>query len=990
MSLFSGPRWFNIPAHRPFVDDLARGLTEALQADGPDALSQAVVLVPTRRAVRALTEAFLAVGGGRAILPPQMRPLGDLEQGEPPFEPGDLVLDLAPAIEPLRRRFELMRLVFELADSVPGGVATPSAALELAEALGGLFDSLAIEEIEIGDQLAGLVDGELAEHWQVSRRFLDEALRLWPRRLASLGVVDVSERRVRLLRRLAGQWTRDPPKGVLVAAGSTGTAPATRALLRAVAEAPRGAVVLPGLDQNLADQAWRKVDAQHPQGALKVLLDEARVAKGEVATWPASAAADMAGHWRRRIVNEALRPAEETADWLSVIADLRAQGAGGADPMAQGLEHLSLIAARDEAETAEVAALLLREALETPDRTAALVTPDQTLARRVVAALARWGVVPDSSAGVAVAGEPCGVLAGLVARAAAAPLSAVTLLALLKHPFCRLGDPAVLERRGLRGPPPASWDALKAKLSGEALDQVGRLQAILEPLAAEQLAVGDWAARVAAAMEALCADGAGDTGPLWAGPAGEAMARLLGGLIQEGGGLAPVTARQFADLFQRLMDGETVRAGGATHPRLRILGAIEARLVRADRLVLAGLEEGVWPAGAPLDPFLSRPMRERLGLPSPERRIGLSAHDFAQAACAPEVVLLHSARREGAPSVKSRWLWRLETLARGAKVAIPGRPEVIAWARGLDKPAAYAPWPRPAPKPPAADRPRSLYVTRVESLTRDPYSVWARDMLNLRAWRRPDEAVDVRVRGTAIHAAFERFLLAHPRDLPPDAERQFADLYLAALTEEGMPPEGLARERALAAQAAGWIVALEEDRRADGRAIHVEKSGSLTIETAAGPFTLSAKADRIEAAADGVGHVLDYKTGKAPSAKMVRTGFSPQLTLTAAILAKGGFGEIGPLRPGELTYLEITGRDPPGKVEVRAAPDADGDRILISDEAVREAVEGLVRLVERFEDETVGYASRTAPQFVKLYASDYDHLARVFEWSISGDEEDGE
>src|SRR6185295_13229544 len=224
-----------------------------------------------------------------------------------------------------------------------------------------------------------------------------------------------------------------------------------------------------------------------------------------------------------------------------------------------------------------------------------------------------------------------------------------------------------------------------------------RLEAIVTGLAwtAEADPPAEAARRIVTAMEALAADADGALGDLWAGHGGEAMARLLSGLMQMGDSLPLVTARQFADLLKRLMDGETIRSGGATHPRLRILGAIEARLVRADRLVLAGLEEGVWPAGAPTDPFLSRPMREALGLPSPERRIGLSAHDFAQAACAPEVILLHTERRDGQPAVKSRWLWRLETLARGAGLEIPERRAALDWAHALDAPGPYAPVSRP-------------------------------------------------------------------------------------------------------------------------------------------------------------------------------------------------------------------------------------------------------------------------------------------------------
>ena len=1087
------PRWFNIPAHRPFAEDLARGLQDALGPLGPEALSQATVLTPTRRGSRALADAFVAAAAGRAVLPPQMRPLGDLEEGEPPFEPGELALDLPAAIEPLRRRFELTRLVADHAGLLPGRELTAASALELADALGGFFDSLQIEEIEAGGRLADLVEADLAEHWRVSRDFLEAALVAWPRRLAELGVVDVAERRVRLLRKLAEAWTLRPPQGVLVAAGSTGSAPATADLLRVIAEAPQGCVVLPGLDDSLAQDAWRRVGEQHPQGALRRLLGRAGVERQDVETWPASQGFAAQARWRRRVVNEALRPAEATADWLRAIEQLRLEGrtppqsasltappqageqrpappprggGGGSarsaetegafvDPIELGLRGLSLVSARNEEEAASVAALLLREALETPERTAALVTPDQALARRVTAKLARWGVVPDSSAGEALAGCRAGALAALVARLAVDPADPVRLLAVLKHPFVRLGLSAAelargrdaLERHALRGARAEDWTDLERKLAAararvlartpdraseiDAAEMLlARFAATLAPLidsfaetppqspsatahphAGEHLGAeilhrkagevdpakggrprrrsaspADVTRALVETLEALARDEAGRPGELWAGHGGEALSRMLAGLMREGGDLPAVSPRQHADLLDQLMAGETIRLGGATQPRLRILGAIEARLVRADRLVLAGLEEGVWPRGAPVDPFLSRPMRERLGLPPPERRIGLSAHDFAQAACAPEVVLLHAERRDAQPAVKSRWLWRLETLARGAGVAISERADVLAWARALDAPDGYQPARRPAPCPPLEHRPAKLAVTRVEALTRDPYAVWARDILKLFPLERPDEPVEARARGTAVHAAFERFALDHPRALPPNAAEIFAALYLEALRHAGMPGEALARETALAREAAAWVVELEAARRADGRTLHLEKEGVLTLEVDGRAFTLTAKADRIEADPQGFGHILDYKTGRAPSAKMVETGFSPQLTLTAAILAAGGFADIGRLKPGELTYVEVTGRKPAGRLEPRAVPGGAGDKVPDSAQAAAEALDGVQALLRRYLDPTQPYVSRTAPQFVRQHHGDYDHLARVFEWSTSGEE----
>jgi len=987
-----GPRWFSIPAHRPFLSDLAAGLRESLD---DDTLSQAVVLTPNRRAARALAEAFVESAAGGAILPPQIRALGDLDEGEPPFEPGDLALDLPPAVSPWRRRFELASICAAEAHRLDYALGGP-AALDMAQAVGALFDSLAIEEVEAEGRLIALADADLARHWARSADFLEAVLASWRTRLEAIGRVDVSVRRVALLRGLAEQWSQTPPRGVVVAAGSTGTAPATAALLAVIAKMPLGAVVLPGLDEGLADAAWTKIDDQHPQNALKLLLEKAKVARGEVLPWRlgAVAAGDMAGRWRRRIIGEAMRPAEATADWLAQIDTLRAEAAadahGGVDPIVEGLAGLSVIGARHEDEAAAVCALLMREALETPGKTCALITPDADLARRVSARLTRWGLSPEGASGTALAASGPMLLAQTLAGLAVEPFDPVLWLSALKHRSARLGldaetiaaRAAVIERHALRGPRPRSLDEIETRLrnkAGEdaaaAIDLARRLAEIITPFSEvfeAEVSPAAAARRLVEAMEAVA------DADLWSGA--EAAGALLAALIAEGDALPAVGARGFDDLLRRLSAGETVRGGGATHPRLSILGAVEARLVRPDRIILAGLEEGVWPRGAEIDPFLSRPMRASLGLPSPERRVGLQAHDFAQAASAPDVAIVHAERRGGAPAVESRWLWRLRTLAKGAGVALPGRPEVLAWARALDAPSVYRPTPRPAPVPPVEHRPKSMAVTRVEALTRDPYAVWARDILRLYRLDRPDEPTDARARGSAIHEAFEH--LALDWDKIDDPAAHFEKLYLDALQAAGAPASALAREKALAREAALWVADLERRRREDGRRIIVEHKGELILDLPDGPFAINARADRIELTQDGLGHILDYKTGHPPSDKMVKTGFSPQLTLTAAILMSGGFEGLGTPTPGDLTYLQVSGRKPAGREEVRVAGGAEAEAAAI------QALDGLRRLITAFRDPTRGYASRTAPQFVKDYVGDYGHLARVFEWSTSGEEEE--
>jgi ATP-dependent helicase/nuclease subunit B len=1025
--IFSGPspRWFTIPAHRPFLEDLAATLYAVLSAEGPEALADAVVLTPTRRGARSLGEAFLKATGGKALLLPQILALGDLDEGEPPFEPGDLTLDLPPAITPSRRRFELARLVSDHAPLFQRSI-DGAAALELGDALGAFLDSVQIEALEPAGKLDTLVDDDMAAHWKTSADVLRLATDLWPARLRELGLLDVNQRRTALLRALADQWAESPPSRPLIAAGSTGTDPATADLLAVIASAPKGCVVLPGLDLDLADDAWDQVEEAHPQGAMKRLLDRTGVTRAALQRWPTDEppAAARAGRARRRVVNEALRPPDATADWLRIIETLRAQGGGEADPIAQGLDGLALATAGNEEEAATLAAVLLRESLERPGETAALITPDQAMARRVSARLARWGVEVDSSAGRPLSDYPAGVLIALVSRAAVGALDPATLLTLLKHPLVRLGADAAtldagrrsLERYGLRGPRPRDWSSVRMRLTNardrlprdgdshsperaagfdagltlaRALEQA--LTTAAAPLLGGEATLADAARALGAALESLGRDDTDALGPLWSGAGGEAAAGFIAALIEDGAPMTSLDASGAAAVIEALVAQAPVRTGGANHPRLRILGALEARLVRADRLILAGLEEGVWPQTPPVDPFLSRPMRAKLGLPPPERRIGLSAHDFAQAACAPEVILISTERRGGQPAVKSRWLWRLETLAKGAGLTLPRRRDAEGWAEALDapiepRPETLRPAERPAPKPPVEARPRKMPVTRVETWVRDPYAVYARDILGLRLLDRPDAEMAASRRGSAIHRAFELFAEAHADGPPRDADALFARLVIEALEAEGFPDAALTRERTLAERLGGWAAAFELERRASLQTLVVEREGAHSFTVEGRPFTLTAKADRIELAAGDLGplaHVLDFKTGAAPTPEQVKAGFYPQLTLTAAILARGGFADLGLPAPGELLYVRAIGRRVAGEVKSGVKK---GHTAL---ELAEAAMEGLVRRIARFDDPNTPYLAWTAPQFLAQRGGDFDHLSRLYEWHVMG-EADGE
>ena len=847
-----------------------------------------------------------------------------------------------------------------------------------------------------------MVEGDLARHWRLSADFLNVAVEAWPARLRELGLMDVAQRRVALLRGLTEQWTRHPPDRPVIAAGSTGSAPSSADLLTVIARLPRGCVVLPGLDISLAEAAWREVGEPHPQFTLSRLLERAGVSRADVVDWP-PAVPSASGRWRQRLISEALRPPSRTADWLEQIAALRAETTDETvDPIAEGLKGLNVITARTEEEAATAAALLLREALVEEGKTAALISPDAGLARRVSARLSRWGVTADSSAGRPLASAPAAVLAALVARLAVDPADPVTLLAVLKHSLVRLGGVGDLEaaryaveRFALRGARPSGLDAVAVRLRERSPPNLDDAVAVVDTLSraiaaarspfVDNVATAEDATRaLTVALEILCADASGAPGALWAGLAGEGLAGVLQAMINESAALPEVTRAGFVDLFETLLAGETLRSGGASHPRLQILGVLEARLVRADRLILAGLEEGSWPAKTPIDPFLSRPMRVALGLPPPERRIGLSAHDFAQAASAPEVILLHAERRAGAPAIASRWLWRLETLASGAGLDLPRRGDILDWVRAIDAPLGDPPpslrtAARPAPTPPAASRPRILPVTDIERWVRDPYALYAKTILKLRPMDRPDEPVEARARGNAVHKAFEDFVKAHPGELPPDAHERFTDLVIAALEAEGMPAARMARERTLAARMALWAIDFERRRRPGARLL-VENRGSYAFDAPGGRFTITARADRIEARGDRA-DILDFKTGQPPSRKMVEAGFAPQLTLTGAILSNGGFDALQRHGAGDLIYVRVSGGRVPG-AEIQ--PSSGG-----ADALVDAALRGLRRRVDAYDDEATPYLSWAAPQYMGRQGGDYDHLARLWEWHVVGDS-DGE
>lgn len=971
--LFGGPapRLRYAPASEPFLDLIADAMVRELKHDqNPFALADAIVLVSSRRAAAGLIDAFAKRLGGAALLP-TIRPLADpyAEEDADVWGADPIADELAPPIDKMLRRMQLAALI-RARDKAENGVEDPARAIALADELGKLLDSAATVERVAWEKLPKLVEEiELARHWQISAAFLEIIASFWPAYLAEQGLSDPAAHGAALRHALAARWKTKPPTRPIVVAGSTGSIATTRELMRVVASLPKGVVVLPGLDVDLDEDSWRMVGDQHPQFALKATLSAFGVSRADV---PALAMETPSGRARRVLMREALAPAEKTADWLARVA-----AAGGSAFVCEGVAGLRLLEAATEDEEAAAIALMLRETLERNDATAAVVTPDAGLARRIEAKLARWGIEPDVSHGNPLRETEAGRLIALLCELARDPGDPVALAALLKHPRVSLSDQralTVLEHDGLRGPrryqalselallgerdgdekKAARWKPARALV--EALDRA--LAPLTAAMSAEKTDIAAFADALSAVAETLTQH------DIWQGRDGQEASNLLREANLSGAALGEMPPRSAPRVLMRLMDGREVpppQAAGAA--RVAIWGLLEARLQRRDLMILAGLNEGVWPAPPGDDPFLSRAMRARLGLPSLDARIGLAAHDFAQLANAPNVVFTRALRRDGAPTLASRWLWRLQTLVKGAQAegeALLARAhDHVAWAQTLDKPQAITPAKPPQPRPPQGRRLARLSVTGVETLIRDPYAVYARRILKLESLKPIGAPAGPAERGTAVHAAIERF---GDGDDPHELSRLLDD----ELRRHGILPERRAAERERLALSVARLVDWFAARRARNAQVFRELRGELQV----GDVLLTGIADRIEIA-PGHAAILDFKTGAPPTDAQVQSGLSPQLLLEAAMLARGAFAGVGKAETTELIYWRFGNADPtPRAVNLDEGPHEAGEKALAS----------LRGLFARYAAEEQPFISKPRVFRIKLY-DDYDQLARRKEWA---------
>ncbi|MEQ5869232.1 double-strand break repair protein AddB [Sagittula sp. NFXS13] len=962
----SGPRLYGLPSGVDFPAALIEGLRARLEGQPPEAIAQVELYVNTDRMRRRLRSLFDA---GPASLLPKIRLVTDLAD---PLTRAQLP---AP-VPPLRRRLELTGLVSALLESAPE-LAPRAALFDLSDSLATLMEEMHGENVP-PDAVAGLDVTDQSGHWDRALRFFNIVQQYFQD--DSAPDAQAFTRRALALR--LAQWELDPPQHPILIAGSTGSRGTTHAFMRAVSRLPQGAVILPGFDTDMPQNVWEMLNdpltgEDHPQYRFAKLMRELDLNPSAVRDWAETKAPAPE---RNRVVSLALRPAPVTHQWLSEGPKL--------PDLPKAMEDVTLLEAPSLREEALAIALRLRQAA-IDGTEAALITPDRMLTRQVTSALNHWGIVPDDSAGIPAQLTPPGRFLRLVADLFTRPLAADLMLSLLKHPLCHKGKDRgqhllntrdlelSIRRDGMPYPTPetlAEWGT-KAERPAWA-EWIAQLCTQHHPAPRP---LSEWVDTHLTLAEALVAGPDGTPAPLWDEVAGRRLRQITETLRAEAENGTAMSARDYADLFQALLSREEVRNPDTPHPRIRIWGTLEARVAGPELLILAGLNEGSWPESPAADPWLNRRMRAEAGLLLPERRIGLSAHDFQQAVAAPQVWLTRAMKSDDAETVPSRWINRLVNLMNGlpdrhgeeALTQMRDRAKPwLALARASEAPIHAEPAVRPSPAPPVDARPTQLSVTAIKRLVRDPYAIYANKVLNLKPLDPLMQAPDALMRGILTHKVIEDFIretVSDPAQLTPERLREIAATELAQIPF----PTVRTLWQARVDRFSGWFVASEAERRQ--RAAPQEANFEITgqAELPMLGFTLTGTADRIDMDARGGAHVYDYKTGGAPTESQQKT-FDKQLLLEAAMLLQGAFPNLKPRHIAAATYIQLKPGDP--KEIPAPLDDCPPDQTWAE----------FTALIAAYMQADKGYTARRALMKDTDHA-DYDHLSRFGEWDVTAE-----
>ena len=989
-----------IPASFCFADELVKYLLK--KCDGNyEALSKYLILLPNRRACRTLQEAFLEQTNGKPILLPRLHPIGDVDEEELLLNYNSPEIEnIKPAITPIMRQFLLAQLVAGL----PNQGKNMQENMRLAKALGAFMDQIYNENLDLADLPKLIEDSteDLSQQWEITVQFLKILSESWPAILSERNVIDGADRRRQLINALNNYWKANPPNDPIIAAGSIASIPSTAALLQTIKNLPQGEIILPGLDKNLSKEAWHNIEEGHPQFTLKKLIERLDLERQDI---PNLVQTDnKQDEIFEEFISHALAPAEHTHDWQNIHFSVQQK-----KNLKAKLNDIHLCSCENIEEEAATVSLIVRQKLTQPNHKIIIVTPDRYLGRRIAAQCRRWQIEVDDSSGIPLKETRPGVFLKTLIDTIQSDFAPLPFLSFLKHELnqghhytqyrrhVRLIDKYVL--RGYRQTELDGYlkileekNKKKNFYASPLKDFIAHLKDIFAPLLQFEKGRAYLFETILSAhidvAERLTMGEANEGQPLlWQGEAGKTMSEFISLLMQDAPHIQDCTIEDYSTLLIEFMEGAAVRPRYGLHPRVAILGLLEARLNAADTIIMAGMNEGTWPPETGHDPWMSRPMSEKYGLAKPERKITLAAHDFVQNICNKQVYLTRSEKQDGVLQIPSRWLQRIETLLNiiGIDPVILEDTEFKAYHAYLVEQEAIAhSLQRPTPTPSIDKRPQKLSVTRIEKWLQDPYAIYAQYILRLNKLDPIGSELNAADRGTILHKIMEEFTKAFPKALPDHAKEEFIKIIKTQLENYFIDKDESAFWYPRLEKLSHWIVDHERQWRQKAQFLTAEAKGEIILtENLDRPFILHGFADRIDLKNDGSLALIDYKSGGYYSKNNMLNGNTPQLGLEALIANKDGFtkSHITNKKVGEIAYWNLSGGNPAGQITTIN----DQDKI---DQLTQDIEENLLGLIKRYEDPDTSYPAIPNIRYAPRY-NDYELLERVKEWSVYEDQPEG-
>lgn len=949
---------FNIRWSCPFWDTLAQIYLDKYKNDNL-ALAGVLFLVPNRRACQALTAAFIRKQGLKPTILPQIVPIAEIDGDDLFFSGFNLpasFFEQKQTISKEERLFLFARLIMSKPNDFGLRQISLAQAVSLAIDLADLIDTAYNQGLDF-NRLSDLVPEKYAAHWQETLRLLKIITEFWPQILEERGAIDAAELKRLMLLHQAEIWEEEKTSRNIVAAGITANFPAIVRMLKCIQGLPNGEIYFAGIDRFADNCYWEAVDETHPQFELKSLLELLEINRADVRD-----VFEPNNIERERLISEFMRPAGVSDKWRNIASDI---------DIAKAASGVSLISCKTQRDEALAIAMKMRDVLTHKEKTAALITYDRNLARRVAAELQRFDISVDDSAGLPLNLSPAGIFLRLIAEAAEDMESETKFVSLLKSPFTLMGKDAADIRQEAYGYETALRQ--KKETGGFEIAKAIKLelQELTDAISSPKIEFSQILELHIRLAEKLASSDTSGKNLLWRGDAGKALAQFISRVMEQAPALGEISGKDYLALLCVLMGLECVRSNYGTHPRLSILGPIEARLHHFDYVILGEFNEGVWPKPAQADMWMSRPMKKDFGFSLPEKNIGILGADLCGFFAAPNVIMTRADRIDGTPTKKSRWLLRLETVlqALGTDIEALDARDFSLWVNKVDSPASFSPIKAPAPCPPLYARPRKLSASAVDLLISDPYSVYAKYILKLYPFNDLDMPADQRDYGTLIHAVIEKFNNLYPARLPYNAYDVLVELGKGLFAENKIAKELEAFWFPRFLKTAAWLIEQEKDYREGVLRVNNEISGEMTYNMPGGDFTFTAKADRIDVLTNGEVNIIDYKTGAIPSKKQVLSGHALQLLLEGLIASRGGYSILKSNKVNELIYWRL------GDC-ARSFNTKDNEEDILG-----KCQDYLLRLISAFDFETTPYHARPVPKFIPKNR-DYEHLERIKEWSV--------